>query len=180
MTSFKALAGVALLAAAGAQVALPARAAEPRPEGRAALLDKLADCRKIAADSERLACYDEAASALEQAEAKGDVVVIDREQARQVRRQAFGFSLPSLSLLERGEEKEELDTLETTITSARQDPTGKWIVRLENGSTWTQVDVNGPSRTPKAGLPVRIRKASMGSFLLSIEGGRAYRARRTD
>lgn len=180
MTSFKALAGMAILAALSAQTALPARAAEPRPEARAALLDKLANCREISADAERLACFDDAASALEQAEAKGDVVVIDREQARQVRKQAFGFSLPSLSLLERGEKQEELDTLETTITSARQDPTGKWILRLENGSTWTQVDVNNPSRTPKAGLPVRIRKASMGSFLLSVDGTRAFRARRTD
>lgn len=180
MTSLKTLAGLTFLVTVGAQAALPAWAAEPRPEGRAAVIDKLAACRQIAGDVERLACYDAAASALEQAEAKGDVVVIDREQARQVRRQAFGFSLPSLSMFERGEEKEELDSIETTITSARQDPTGKWILRLENGATWSQVDVNGPSRTPKAGLPVKIRKASMGSFLLSIDGGRAYRARRTD
>ncbi|HEY9233811.1 MULTISPECIES: hypothetical protein [Phenylobacterium] len=180
MTSFKVLTGLTFLVAIGAQAALPAWAAEPRAEGRAAVIEKLTACRKITTDAERLACYDGAASELEQAEAKGDVVVIDREQARQVRRQAFGFSLPSISLFERGEEKEELDSIESTISSARQDATGKWSLKLENGSTWTQVDVNGPSRTPKTGLAVRIRKASMGSFLLSIEGGRAFRARRTD
>ena len=30
-------------------------------------------------------------------------MVVDRDQARQVRRQAFGFSLPSISLFEKGE-----------------------------------------------------------------------------
>lgn len=168
------------LVAVASFCAAPLYAAEPQAEGRAAVIQKLTACRQIAADAERLACYDGAASALEQAEAKGDVVVIDREQARQVRRQAFGFSLPSLAMFERGEEKEELDSIESTITTARQDATGKWILKLENGATWTQVDVNSPSRTPKAGLPVRIRKASMGSFLLSVDGQRAFRARRTD
>ena len=179
MTILKALGGAVILAGLVSVPPLTA-AAQARPEGRAAVVEKLAACRQITADAERLACYDGAAAALEQAEAKGDVVVIDREQARQVRSQAFGFSLPSLSIFERGEEKENLDSIESVITSARRDPTGKWILKLENGATWGQVDVNDPSRTPKSGMPVRIRKASMGSFLLSVDGQRAFRARRTD
>ena len=178
MTILKA--GTAAVFLAALSSAFPSGAAEPRAEGRAAVIEKLAACRQIAADSERLACYDGAASALGRAEAKGDVVVIDREQARQVRRQAFGFSLPSLAMFERGEEKEEIDSIESVISAARQDPSGKWVLKLENGATWSQVDINSPSRTPKAGMPVRIRKASMGSFLLSVDGQRAFRARRTD
>ncbi len=148
--------------------------------GRAALVQKLADCRKVADDSARLACFDAAAGALEQAEAKGDIVVVDRAQAQQVRRQAFGFSLPSLSVFDRGDKPEQVDSIESKITAVRADPTGKWVLKLEDGSTWTQIDVGSPSIRPKAGMPVKVRKATMGSFLLSVDGQRAFRARRTD
>ena len=149
-------------------------------EGRAALVQKLADCRKVADDATRLACFDGAAAALETAEAKGDIVVVDRAQAQQVRRQAFGFRLPSLSVFDRGDKPEEVDSIESRIVSARTEPTGKWVLKLEDGSTWTQIDVDSPSIKPKAGMPARVRKATMGSFLLSVDGQRAFRARRTE
>ena len=166
-------------ALAGLLVA-PEAAAQPKAEGRAALVQKLSDCRKVADDPARLACYDSAAAALEQAEAKGDIVVVDREQARTVRRQAFGFSLPSLSMFERGEEKETVDNVSAKIASARQDPTGKWILRLEDGAIWQQVDVQELSLYPKPGQSVTIRKATLGSFLASVEGRRAFRVRRVE
>ncbi len=148
--------------------------------GRAALVQKLADCRKVADDSARLSCFDTAAAALEQAEAKGDIVVVDRAQAEQVRRQAFGLRLPSLSVFDRGDKPEQVDSIESTITAARVDATGRWSLTLEDGSTWTQVEVDPPAIKPKAGKPVRIRKAPMGGFLLNVDDQRAFRARRTD
>ena len=51
---------------------------------------------------DRLACFDAAAARLDEAEKKGDIVVVDRRQAQEVRRQAFGFTLPSLTLFDRG------------------------------------------------------------------------------
>lgn len=164
---------------AGAIAAAPA-AAQPKPEARATLVQRLSDCRAQADDAARLACYDAATAALEQAEATGDIVVVDREQARTVRRQAFGFSLPSLSILERGETKESVDRVTAKIASARADASGKWTLRLEDGAVWQQVDVGAPSMPPKAGESVTIRKASLGSFLASVEGRRAMRVRRVD
>ena len=169
----------AVVLAASTLCAWPAYA-QPSMEGRAALVQKLADCRKVADDATRLACFDGAAAALEQAEAKGDIVVVDRAQAQQVRRQAFGFRLPSLSVFDRGDKPEEVDSIESRIVSARTEPTGKWVLKLEDGSTWTQIDVDSPSIKPKAGMPARVRKATMGSFLLSVDGQRAFRARRTE
>jgi len=157
-----------------------AAAAQPKAEGRAALVQTLSDCRKLTDDSARLACYDSAAAALESAEAKGDIVVVDREQARTVRRQAFGFQLPSLSMFERGEEKETVDNVSAKIASARQDGSGKWILRLEDGAVWQQVDVQELSLYPKPGQAVTIRKASLGSFMASVEGRRAFRVRRVE
>jgi hypothetical protein len=174
-----ALLTVSVCAFAATSVAGPA-AAQPKVEGRAALLQQLADCRKLTDDAARLGCYDSATAALEQAEAKGDIVVVDREQARTVRREAFGFSLPSLSVFERGEDKDKIDNITGKIASARQDGAGKWVLRLEDGAVWQQIDVQELSLYPKAGQSVTIRKATLGSFLASVEGRRAFRVRRVE
>lgn len=154
--------------------------AQPAGEGRAAVVQRLADCRKITDDGARLACYDTAAAAFDQAEAKGDVVVVDREQARKVRRQAFGFSLPSISLFEKGESQAEIDTVEAKVATARQDGAGKWIIKLEDGAVWAQVDSNELFKTPKPGMPVEIRRATMGSYLVVIGNQRGFRGRRVE
>jgi hypothetical protein len=157
-----------------------AASAQPKPEGRAAVLQKLADCRKLTDGTARLACYDSAAAALDVAEAKGDIVVVDREQARQVRKQAFGFSLPSITLFERGEKAEEIDNLNSKVAAARQNRDGKWVIRLEEGGTWTQVDTTAVGIAPRPGNAVKIRRATMGSYLLSVGGNRAFRAHRDE
>ena len=172
--------GLALLAAFGIGTTAALAQAPVKPAGRAELVQKLVDCRKLTDDSARLACYDQAAAAIDQAEAKGDIVVVDREQARKVRRQAFGFTLPSLSLFEKGETQEEIENVSGKIASVRQDATGKWILKLEDGAVWAQVDSNELFKTPKPGMPVKIRRASMGSYLVSVDGTRAFRARRVE
>ena len=78
-------------AALATAVCIPCGAwAAPLVPGRAAVVQSLTDCRKIPAADARLACYDKAADAFDQAQAQGQVVVVDREQVRTVRRQAFG------------------------------------------------------------------------------------------
>ncbi|HEX6865720.1 MAG TPA: hypothetical protein VF122_00670, partial [Caulobacteraceae bacterium] len=81
----------ALMTAALTLMAGSAQAASDRPP----VLQAVVDCRAIADSSARLACYDAAAARLDEAEAKGDVVVLDREQRQQARREAFGFTMPS-------------------------------------------------------------------------------------
>ncbi|HEY8003335.1 MAG TPA: hypothetical protein VIE16_03855 [Phenylobacterium sp.] len=181
MTVTKRRAGLAIAGLAGAAMAAAALAAPPpeiRSEGRAKMLQQLIDCRKIADNSQRLACFDQAAAAMDQAEAKGDIVVVDREQARKVRRQAFGFSLPSITLFERGEKPEEIANMEGKIAAARQNSSGKWVIRLEDGATWVQVDTNEVPNDPKVGDPVTIRRASLGSYILSLGHHIAFRAHR--
>jgi hypothetical protein len=173
------------LAAAGflaaALAAAPLAAASPsKAEGRAQALQHLIDCRKLTDNVARLACFDEAAATMDQAEAKGDIVVVDREQARKVRRQAFGFALPSLSLFERGEKPEEINNMEGKIVAARQNNAGKWVIRLEDGATWVQIDTNEVPNAPKAGDTATIRRASMGSYMLSLGRHTAFRAHRED
>lgn len=149
------------------------------PPGRAAVLQSLLDCRSLSEDAARLACYDQAAGAMDQAEAKGDIVVVDREQARSVRRQAFGFSLPSLAVFERGEAPEEIDNV-TGIAKRAYQAGGKWVIELEDGAVWQQTDTENVVREPRPGTKVEIRKASMGSFFMNLDGQRAVRARRVE
>lgn len=173
-------AGLALAAAVLAPILPTGALAQPKPEARSAMLQKLIDCRKLTDEGARLACYDQATVALDQAEAKGDIVVVDREQARKVRRQAFGFSVPSITLFERGESQEELENATGVVDVARVNGAGKWVIKLKDGAVWTQVDNNEMFRDPKPGMNVKIRQASMGSFLMTIDSMRAFRARRTE
>ena len=185
MTAFgaparRAAAGV-LIAALSASLAAPSLAAPPptpNAQERAKELQQLIDCRKLTDNTARLACFDETAAQLDQAEAKGDIVVVDREQARKVRRQAFGFTLPSMSLFERGEKTEDISSADGKVASAHKNLAGKWVLTLEDGAVWTQVDTTEVPIDPKPGDTVKIRKASLGSYLLSLGNQRAYRAHR--
>src|SRR5207248_2703996 len=87
--------GLAVLALG---VAAAQTAASPLP----AALQKLLDCHAVAADAARLACYDASVTELGRLISSGEIVVVDHERVAKVKRQAFGFSLPSLSLFERG------------------------------------------------------------------------------
>ena len=170
---------MALALAAAALCGSPA-SAQPKPEARSGMLQKLVDCRKVTEETARLACYDAATAALDQAEQKGDIVVVDREQARKVRRQAFGFSLPAMSLFERGASQEDIDNLTGVVADARLNGAGRWVIRLEDGAVWTQVDVKELSRDPRPGAAVNIRRASLGSFMMTVAKAGAFRARRME
>jgi hypothetical protein len=133
----------------------------PAPD-RAAVLKDLTACRAIADSTMRLDCYDKAAARLDQAEASGDVVVVDRAQAQAARRQAFGFNLSALSILNRAATKEEVNSLNATATEAYRNGDGKWMVVLDNGAHWRQIDDADLSNPPHQGSAIRIRRASLG------------------
>jgi len=163
-----------LLATGLAAFVMAPASAEERP----AIFKGLMDCKAMADPSERLACYDAAVGALDSAEQKGDIVVVDREQAKAVRRQAFGFTLPSLAMFERGEKPEELNEVSLGVERAYRSGEGKWTFELEGGAVWTQNDSETLFREPKKGSKVEIRKASMGGYFMNVDGQRAIRARR--
>ena len=146
--------------------------------GEPTVVQHLLDCRKVAADAERLACYDKEAAAMESATASGDLVSIDRQQRRAARRQAFGFTLPSLGFLDRGEKEGEADRIQATVAEVSQDPYGKWVVKLDDGALWTQTEPETLGRRPHKGSTVVISKGMMGSFFMIIDGQGAGKAKR--
>ncbi|HEX8234124.1 MAG TPA: hypothetical protein VF559_12365 [Caulobacteraceae bacterium] len=177
MTPFALRRPFLLAAGAALALALPSLAADP-PAKRAGVFQKMLDCRAVTDSAERLACYDQAAAQFEQAETQGQVVVVDRAQMREVRRQVFGFNVPSMSLFTRGEKEEEVNNLSTTVTAARQDPYGKWVITIEGGAVWKQTEVVELVRRPKPGSKVEIRSGALGSFFMNVDGQRAVKVER--
>jgi hypothetical protein len=154
---------------------LPAVAA-PAPPVRAPSVQAVMDCRKIADDTQRLACYDAAEDALAKADQTGDLVSLDRAQRNQVRRQAFGLTLPSIDLFEHGEGQ--LQSVKATVASARQDAQGRWTFVMQDGQVWRQTDDEFLSHDPHTGSAVEISRAMLGSFMLSVDGQPGVRAHR--
>ena len=156
-------------------IAQSAHAAQPTP------LEAVTACRVIPDAGQRLACYDKAAGALDAANASGELVVLDRQKVESVKREAFGFNLPKLELFGGKDGKDPgLDRLEGVAKQAYQNGAGGWTIVLEDGAKWDQVGRDPVRRAPKAGSKIAIRKASMGSFFLNVDGQTAIRARRVD
>ena len=167
------LSGVTLALSAGGF----ALAARPAPT-TAPAVQAVVDCRRIDDTAQRLACYDSAVDALSKAQSSGDLVTLDREQRRAVRKQAFGFTLPSLAMFDVGEKGEGTDTVDEVLASARQDPQGKWIFVMQDGAVWRQIDDEFLSRDPHSGSAIVIKRAMMGSYMLSVDRQPGVRAHR--
>lgn len=149
---------------------LPALAYAKAPDApEAAAFKAVLDCRTIADNTQRLACYDAAAGKMGEAEAKGDIVVIDRKQAQAAHREAFGLHVPSLGFVTRALKPEEVDQIDGVVKSARADPYGRWTLELQDGAVWRQI-ADQLDRDPHAGSKVVIKKAALGSFKMSVDG----------
>ncbi|WP_353218230.1 hypothetical protein [Sandarakinorhabdus sp.] len=171
--------------AAACALAAPANAAEKLAQPPPAVVRKLLDCRSLTDTAQRLACLDTGVAALAEAVEKRDVLVADREQVKAARRGLFGIALPSFKLFGDGKADGEdtddqgaLKQIEAKLTSARAGAGGNWRLVLDDGSIWVQTDGGTLARDPRPGMPIRIRRAAVGSYLANIDGQIAVRVRR--
>lgn len=168
-----------LAAAAATPAAALAQPAEPEPQ-RPPAYESLIRCRTVAEDAARLRCFDEAAAALQAATERREVVVVDRAQIRESRRRLFGIRLPRLPVFGGGGgEEEEIDQVEGVIASASQDGLGHWVVTLQDGAVWVQVDNNRLALRPRAGQPVVINRGALGSYMMRVNRQPGIRVRRS-
>lgn len=165
--------GLALAAAGGAQAATPAQPKE------AAAFQAVLDCRKLADDAARLACFDAAAARMGEAETRGDIVIIDRAQATTAHREAFGLHVPSLEFVTRALKPEEVNRIEGVVESAHADRDGRWTFKLADGAVWRQIsgDLQWP---PKHGSKVSIRRGSLGSYLMNVDNQQSIKVHRDE
>ena len=168
-----------LFALTGAVMALSATGALAQSPERADVLESLAACRTQSDPAQRLACYDAAAAALDEAERAGDVVVLYREQMLETRRGLFGFAMPSLDIFNRGDGDlvEEIDNVSYVVRIAREFRDDEWVFTMEDGSVWRQIDGRMWGR-PRAGQTAVVRSAALGSFMMNVGDAPAIRVRR--
>lgn len=150
--------------------------------------DAVYACAAIAEDSARLACFDAAVSELQSKEQSGQIQTVDVAQIKEIEKEAFGFSMPSLPALfnrsassaKASQGDESIDEITAGVKSARiQGVTGRAIVVLENGQTWEQIDTTTLNATSlRKAREARVRKAALGSFMMTVDGGKAFRVKR--
>lgn len=139
----------------------------------------LTNCRSIENSALRLDCYDAAVTALETARAQGAVVVLDRAAVQESQRRSFGFNIHALNPFSRGDGPADIEEVASTLKAARQvGPSQKWLITLEDGSVWLQTDTATPYIRRPQGQQVRIRRASMGSYLMTVANSTAFSVRR--
>jgi hypothetical protein len=153
----------------------------PRPQ----VLDEVFECRNIADDTARLNCFDRAVGNLQSAEQAGQLVAVDTVQARRIEREAFGFNLPSLTrilpnLIGGGGDEAPVEDVALTISRVRERGYQRFVFEMENGQVWTSVEAINANdvRHFRRGAEVTVRSASIGSFLMSGQYGRAHRVQR--
>ncbi|MHB8286046.1 MAG: hypothetical protein ACYDD1_15410 [Caulobacteraceae bacterium] len=163
------------LAAALLPTAASARPAPAVDASHAAVVQAISDCRKITDKDARLACFDTAASALDQAQAQGQVVVVDREQVKTVRRQSFGFNIPSIAVFTHGPKEEAINNVTVDLSGGYQGGDGKWRFTTVDDAVWRQIDSDQLYDAPHQGSKMAIRKAALGSFFCKLDGQSAVR-----
>ena len=162
-----------------------AAAAPPAPRANP-IIGELAACRGRSDPADRLACYDAATARLVTATENRDLVVLDREDVVQTRRSLFGFSLPRIALFSGRDAvrdpvsvaREDISELNTTITRVQSIGNGKYQLVLAEGGTWRSTEAWAGAVLPTEGGKINVRRASLGSYILKLPGGRAVRGMR--
>jgi hypothetical protein len=133
-------------------------------------------CRAIENADARLACYDEKVAALDAAQKSEEIILTDKAAVKEAQRGLFGFEIPKLKIFGGGDDDvAEIEAVVKTVTANRA---GQVTLTLEDGARWQQVDTKILNREPRKGDQVRIRKGSIGSYLVTIQNGPAIRMKR--
>ena len=164
--------------ALGLLAAAPAAAKDKPAAAPPAVYRAVVDCRALTDPAQRLACFDRTVGEMAKAGEAKDLVVLDRETMRETRKGLFGFSLPKLKLFGGGDEddRDEVKEVESTISSVRTASDGFPIITIADGARWKQTD--GRNVFPEVGDPIRIRRATLGSYLANVKKQAAVRVMR--
>lgn len=144
---------------------------------------EFARCSRIDAADERLACYDALGRSLEPSPvpsaspspAANKAPAAD-ESSAQAATAAGGVNAFGLTRHERPAAAGP-DLIRAQVAAVRTDRLGKAHVRLDNGQVWS---LSAPDVLLRAGEAVTIRRASLGSFLMTTPAHRTYRVQRTE
>jgi hypothetical protein len=139
----------------------------------------LAVCKKVAEDTARLACYDRLADSPVAADTQAIPVAPFPAAATPSPETLFGRdTVQSEDMVRRAAGIGRLDEIAAGVVAVEYGPTGKAVLTLDNDQVWSQLDTS--KFRIKSGNTVRIRRALLGSYLLTAgEGKTSIRVRRT-
>ncbi len=123
---------------------------------------ELARCATIGPDPQRLACFDHLTRHVPTADPASPVQAPAAAQS-------FGMVKPP------ADKPPEQSRLEAKVSGITTDSRGTSLVQLDNEQSWTVDD--GPVML-KAGDAIVIKRATLGSFLMTTPTHRVYRVRR--
>ena len=110
-------------------------------------------CREIVGGPARLACFDMSSAAMAADLASRSILIVDRQSLGKTRRALFGLSLPKLDLF--GDDRDDIKQINGIVAGASHNRDGGYVVALEDGSRWSQIDdrpiVNPPERGDQGG-----------------------------
>jgi hypothetical protein len=164
--------------AAGIAAAGAADAKEkPAPSPLVTAIDR---CRQMTDPTQRLACYDSAASALVTATNSGAVAIVDQNEVRKVRHSLFGFSLPKVPFFSGDTTASEAqDKIDTTIRSVKSLNNGYYeIVLADNNAVWVTTDDYTSFDPPRPGQKITIVRGALGNYFMRINGQVGVRGKR--
>jgi hypothetical protein len=164
---------VVLLAAA----ALPVGAAPRAKDTATGVIAELTACKAVADNTARLACFDAATAKLAEAQAKGDVKIIDREDIRAMRRSLFGFQLPKVAFFKGDDTAADTPSeIDTTIKSVGPSEFGKFTLTMDDGAVWRTTEPL--PRDPRVGMPVHLKQGALGNYFMRVGSMRSVTAQR--
>ena len=155
--------------------------------GAAELPQTITDCREISSAVARLDCYDRAVDAQQRLADEPPAEVVapvaaakssaapsaasPQASAEMSPEALFGKNVVEVQkTVQEATGTEDIDRLESLVSKIRISASGKAIITLDNGQVWAQVD---SSRLRLSGYDrVVIRKASLGSFMLTKVGSK--------
>jgi|SRR5215469_571899 len=192
------------LTLAGYTTAFSALAAEPPPVATQDVLEAMSRCAAITDNSQRLSCYDALAPHVKDAlAAPPEALPGNRAPTTEEQRSWFGFDLSGLfgaspsqqttpaqfgsDRLPSTHEKEqtaaeEVDSITAGVTDVAFTPFGKFIVFLDNGQVWRQIEGDADHaifKKPAKNNKVTIGRGLIGSYNLTInDSDKTYKVTR--
>lgn len=131
--------------------------------------DALTRCAGVSADDQRLACYDALAGRAATAPTPSKQLVPNANPPAGNDEKSFGLDKP-LEKAARGP-----DSLRATVAAISTDSRGNVTVQLDNNQTWIFTDADALLRKGDA---IVIKRAALGSFIMSTPSKRTYHVHR--